>query len=175
MRPDLQDEMLTQKKMLDTTGAPIKGDDGKDITLSKDDVDKLTKLKNFLDSLEPENNDKFFDAFVDLENTFGDKGASDVLNYANPSNNFPELDILKRIYATAGSLQNFATAYEALQETADYKGTDPAKIKAAKGAQAKLTNTISNLKQETGASNNDIMKIFGYILNKYNFTFEMRG
>jgi hypothetical protein len=163
MRPDLQDEMISKGVMLDGNGDEEKDANGLTVGIPADDLSKLKVLKGLLDSLEPENNGDFMGAFRDLENTFGDKGTADVLNYVNPANNFPELKILKSIYATAGSLQNFATAYEALQEKAD---------KGDKNARTQLNNTITNLMKETGASNSDIVKVFGYIMNKYNFSFE---
>jgi hypothetical protein len=166
MRPDLQDDMLSKQVMLDGNGNEVKDAKGLPIGIPPGDLNKLTVLKGFLDSLEPENNGDFLSSFNTLIDTFGDKGAGDVLNYANTSNGFKDLDILKRIYSTAGSLQNFATAYYALQQKADSGDKD---------SQTKITNFINNFEQETGANKYDIMKIFSFIFNKYNLTFTPRG
>jgi hypothetical protein len=173
MTPYQQQEMIDKQVMLDGNGNEMKDKNGLAIGIPPEDVKKLKALKGFLDSLEPESQSTFIDSFASLVDNFDDKGAGDVLNYANTSNNFPQLDMLKRIYSTAGSLQGFAVAYEKLQETANYKGTDPTKLKAAKAAQDKIASTISAFKDETGASNSDIVKVFNYILNRYHFTLDI--
>jgi hypothetical protein len=166
MRPDLLNQMIDQKKMLDGNGDPMKDAKGNEIDLSADDLNNLSAIRDFLNSLNPKKQGDFLGSFNELINQFGDRGALDLLNYVNNANNFEDLKILKYIGSTAGSLQNFATAYYTLQQKADSGDKD---------AQTKITNFINNFEQETGANKYDIMKIFSFIFNKYNLKFTPRG
>lgn len=167
MRPDILDQMINQKKLLDQYGAPIKDEKGNDITLGEDNLNKIIALRDFYVALEPKQRDSnFLKSFNELIDQFGDRGALDVLNSVNKENDFTDTIMLKYIGSTAGTLQNFAVAYYTLQQKADSGDKD---------AQKKLTNFISNFKQETGADKYDITRVFGFILNKFGLTYKTRG
>jgi len=160
MRPDLLDTMISEKVLIDLdTGEPIKDKDGKAIALTDDDVKKLVSIQKFLKSLEPNNRYNFLTSFNGLLDNFGDEGALEFLNYVNTESSFPELNALKAIGATAGSLEKFADWY---YTTLDNAG------KGDKDAQTTLTNFEQQFMQETGLDQDSFTRLITFILNKYN-------
>jgi hypothetical protein len=167
MRPDLLDQMIDQKRLLDQYGNPLKDENGKDITLGGDDLNKITALRDFYVALEPKQRDShFLSSLNELIDQFGDRGALDVVNSVNKEDDFADTIILKYIGSTAGTLQNFAVAYYTLQQKANSGDKD---------AQQKLTNFIGSFEKETGVDKYDITRVFGFILNKFGLTYNSVG